>query len=96
VLAFQDLCGEAGGEAVCRQKLAANPRDLEARLGLASCLASEGRYREALEEFLTVVAKDKRFRDEAARKSMLAIFSLVGERSDLAEEFRQRLARTLY
>jgi len=96
VLAFHDQCQEAGGEAACRQKLAANPKDLEARLGLASCLASEGKYPEALEEFLAIVAKDKRFRDEAARKSMLAIFSLVGERSDLAEEYRQRLARTLY
>jgi thioredoxin-like negative regulator of GroEL len=27
---------------------------------------------------------------------MLAVFSLIGERSDLAEEFRRRLARTLY
>lgn len=96
VLAFHDQCKEAGGESVCRQKLAGNPKDLEARLGLASCLASEGKYPEALEEFLAIVAKDKRFRDEAARKSMLAIFSLVGERSELAEEYRQRLARTLY
>ncbi len=96
VLAFHDQCQEAGGDAACRQKLAANPKDLEARLGLASCLASEGKYPEALEEFLAIVAKDKRFRDETARKSMLAIFSLVGERSDLAEEYRQRLARTLY
>jgi putative thioredoxin len=96
VVALHDQCREAGGEAACRQKLAANPKDLEARLGLASCLASEGKYPEALEEFLAVVAKDKRFRDEAARKSMLAIFSLVGERSELAEEYRQRLARTLY
>jgi len=96
VLAFHDQCQEAGGEAACRQRLAANPKDLEARTGLASCLASEGKYPEALEEFLAIVAKDKRFRDEAARKSMLAIFSLVGERSDLAEEYRKRLARTLY
>ena len=96
VLAFYDQCQEAGGESACRQKLAANPKDLEARLGLASCLASEGKYPEALEEFLEIVAKDKHFRDEVARRSMLAIFSLVGDRSDLAEEYRQRLARTLY
>jgi putative thioredoxin len=96
VLEFHDQCQEAGGEAACRKKLAANPKDLEARLGLASCLASDGKYPEALEEFLAIVAKDKRFRDEAARKSMLAIFSLVGDRSELADEYRQRLARTLY
>ena len=96
VLEFHDQCREAGGEPACRKKLAANPKDLEARLGLASCLASDGKYPEALEEFLAIIAKDKRFRDEAARKSMLAIFSLVGERSELADEYRQRLARTLY
>jgi putative thioredoxin len=96
VLAFGDQCREAGGEAACRQKLAADPDDLDARLGLASCLASEAKYPEALEEFLAIVAKDQRFRDEAARKSMLAIFSVVGERSDMAEEYRQRLARTFY
>jgi putative thioredoxin len=96
VLEFHDHCQGAGGEAACRQKLAANPKDLEARLGLASCLASDGKYPEALEEFLAIVAKDKRFCDEAARKSMLAIFSLVGDRSELADEYRQRLARTLY
>lgn len=96
VMAFHDQCHEAGGESACRQKLAANPKDLEARMGLASCLASEGKYPEALEEFLAIVAKDKRFHDEVARKSMLAIFSLVGERSELADEYRQRLARTLY
>ena len=96
VLGFQDQCKEAGGAESCREKLAANPKDLEARFGLASCLASEGNYREALEEFLAIISKDKRFRDEAPRKAMLAIFSLIGDRSALADEFRQRLARTLY
>jgi putative thioredoxin len=96
VLAFQDECRRAGSEASCRKRLQTNPKDLEARFGLASCLASEGKYKEALEELLAIVAKDKRFRDELPRKSMLAIFSLVGERSELAEEYRQRLARILY
>jgi putative thioredoxin len=96
VLAFHEECEQAGGESACRAQLEQNPKDLQARFGLASSLASEGKYREALEEFLAIIAKDKRFRDEAPRKAMLAIFSLVGERSELADEFRTRLARTLY
>lgn len=96
VLAFQEECLQAGGENACRAKLEQDPKDLDARFGLASCLASEGKHREALEEFLSVVARNKRFRDEAARKAMLAIFSLVGDRSELAEEYRTKLARTLY
>jgi len=96
VLVFFEECRQAGGEATCRQKLAQNSSDLDARMGLASCLASQGLYRDGLEEFLKIVAKDKNYRDEVARKSMLAIFSLLGERSELSEEYRTKLARTLY
>jgi putative thioredoxin len=96
VLGFHLECESAGGEKVCREKVQKDPKDLDARFGLASCLAVSGQYREALEELLSIVAKDKRYRDEAARKAMLAIFSMVGERSELADEYRTRLARTLY
>ena len=95
-LAFHKECAQAGGEKTCHERLEKNPADLEARFGLAACLASSGKYREALEEFLTIVGKDKRYRDEAARKAMLTIFSVIGERSELADEYRTRLARTLY
>lgn len=96
VIEFHSDCKESGGEIHLRKILAKDPRDLSSRMALASCLAAAGRYREALEEFLAVVAQDKHYRDEGARKAMLALFSLIGERSGLAEEFRGRLARTLY
>jgi len=96
VLEFHKQCESAGGEKVCREAIQENAKDLNGRFGLASCLAAAGKYQEALEEFLEIVARDKRFRDEGARKAMLAIFSLVGERSELADEYRSRLARTLY
>ena len=96
VLAFQDECEKGGGEGFWRERLARDPGDLDSRFSLACCLAAAGRYAEALEEFLAIVAKDKRYRDEAARKAMLAIFSVIGERSDLADAYRTRLARTLY
>ncbi len=96
VIGFQADCEEAGGQASLRKTLESAPKDLEARMALASCLVAAGQYREALEEFLAVVARDKHFREDSARKAMLAVFSLIGERSELAEEFRGRLARTLY
>ena len=96
VIGFQADCEAAGGQASLRDTLERNPKDLAARTALASCLAAAGQYREALEELLEVVARDKHYREDSARKAMLAVFSLIGERSDLAEEFRGRLARTLY
>lgn len=95
-IGFQEDCEAAGGQAFLRQALQEDPKDLAARMALGGCLAAAGRYREALEEFLAVVARDKHYREDSARKAMLALFSLVGERSELAEEFRGRLARTLY
>jgi len=96
VLAFQNECEVGGGERFCRERLVKDPGDLDSRFALACCLAAAGKYPDALEEFLTIVAKDKRYRDEAPRKAMLAIFSVIGERSELADEYRTRLARTLY
>ena len=96
VLAFQDECKQGGGEQFWRERLAKDPNDLDSRFALACCLAAAGQYPDALEGFLAIVAKDKRYRDEAPRKAMLAIFSVIGERSELADEYRTRLARTLY
>ena len=72
------------------------PDDLEARYQLGCCLAAEERYQEALEIFLGTVTADRFFKDEAARKAMLQIFSIVGTRSSLADEYRGRLARAIY
>ncbi len=96
VIGFQANCEALGGQASLRQTLEDDPRDLAARMALGCCLAAAGQYREALEEFLAVVSRDKHYREDSARKAMLALFSLIGERSELAEEFRGRLARTLY
>jgi len=92
VLGFLETCREAGGEGACRQALGADPDDLESRYALGCCLEAAGRHEEALEELLAVVARDKRFRDEAARKAMVTIFGRVGIHSPLSDAFRRRLA----
>jgi len=96
VIQFQGNCDKAGGENTLKTLIAKDSSNLDARLALASCLTAKLEYRRALEELLALVGLDKYYDDDAARKAMLAIFSLIGERSDLAEEFRSKLARVLY
>lgn len=80
-----------GGEARAREILATTPGDLAALFALASALAARGALAEALESFLSVVAADRKFRDDAARKAMVTIFESLGPSHALTQQFRRRL-----
>jgi len=80
-----------GGEAQAKAAVAANPNDLEARFALASALAARGETREALEHFLEIVSRDRKFKEDGARLAMLAIFDQLGPGHELSQEFRRRL-----
>jgi putative thioredoxin len=95
-LEFHVVCGQNGGLKACANRAAAEPENLEARYAHGCCLAAGGDYRGALEEFLFVVTRNRNFREEAARKAMLIVFALAGERSPLAEEYRKHLAMVLF
>ena len=95
-LELQGICAQNGGPDATAARAAAEPTNLEARYAHACCLVVAGDFRAALEEFLAILTRDKNFQDQAARKAMLTVFGLVGERSDLAEEYRKRLALVLF
>jgi putative thioredoxin len=86
----------AGDPAAWRDRIAANSRDAEARYQLGLHLAARGEWRPALEELLAVVRIDRSLGDDGGRKAMLRVFDVIGPRSDLAEEFRGKLASAIY
>ena len=78
--------------------MAAKPDDLPARQQLANALALAGRYRDALEQFLALVQRDRQWGDEAGRKGLLNLFTLLAAQADqeaLVREYRVKLSRTL-
>jgi len=89
--------GASGGadEGALRARLHADPADLAARLELANRLAARQDHRAALEELLEIVRRDRTFGDDAGRKTMLQVFSLLGPDSDLVREYRARLSAAI-
>jgi len=83
-------------EAELRAKIAADPGDIASRYALASLLATEENYEDALAEFLEVVRRDRKYNDDGARKSMLALFTVIGENHSTTKTYRQQLANVLF
>ena len=90
--------GAGADPAALAARIAAHAGDLDARLQLAHVLALAHDYRPALEQLLEIVRRDRQWQDQAARKTMLDLFTLLGgnaQYDDLVREFRIQLARTL-
>jgi len=87
----------AGPDAVsARATLAAEPGNSAARHALAAHHAVDGDYGAALEEWLTLMQRDRMYGDDVARRSMLAVFELLGSEDERIAPFRRRMASLLH
>jgi len=87
---------DAGGVAKCRAACAADPDNLELRLALADALAAAHQFQEALDICLELIRQDRARIGEPAREAMVKIFQVLGPGSDLASQYRRKLATALY
>ena len=82
--------------AALEAKVAAEPKDLDAKYELASAYRARGRNAEAVDLLLESVAIKRAHKDEAARMMLLEIFEAEGADSEIAQDGRRRLASLLY
>ncbi|PDW01742.1 tetratricopeptide repeat protein [Candidatus Viridilinea mediisalina] len=62
----------------------------------AARAARAANYEAAMQTLLTLVARDRAFRDDGARKALLALFAVLGDDHPLVPGYRRRLASTLF
>jgi putative thioredoxin len=95
-LALAAAAPDAGETTALRAKLAADPNDHQARFDLAKALAAKGEMGEAADQLLDIIASDRTWNDEAARKQLLTIFEAAGQMSEVAKAGRRRLSSILF
>lgn len=95
VLAFFQAGDEEGGAEAAQARLRQSEGDSAARYALAAAQARSGQLGEALENLLTLIQRDRRYRDDGARRALLTLFQYLGQASgpdqDLIYDCRRRL-----
>ncbi|MBX3476721.1 MAG: thioredoxin [Brevundimonas sp.] len=86
----------AGETAALEARLQADPNDHQARFDLAQAQAAAGDLKGAADSLLAIVAADREWSDQAARKQLLTVFEAAGGASDIARDGRRRLSSILF
>ena len=95
-IAFAKAGNSGVSEAELRENVGIDPMDHDSRLALATLLAGQRRYREAMDELLEIIRLARHWQDGTARTKLLAIFTLAANDAALVAEYRRKLANALH
>ena len=85
-----------GASVELEAKVKADPNNHQARFDLAQAQAGAGDLKGAVDSLLTIIAADREWNDQAARKQLLTVFEAAGPTSDVARDGRRRLSSILF
>ncbi len=85
-----------GHEPTLRERLEIDPNNAELLYEMGTVLAGQGKSAEALELLLRAAKLDKKLATSKVRETMVKVFHVVGVRSPLADEYRDKLSAVLY
>lgn len=78
------------------QKVAANPKDHQARFDLAVALNGKGQRAEAVAHLLQIVKQDRKWNDDGARKQLVQFFEAWGPADEATVDGRKKLSSLLF
>ncbi|MGJ4941083.1 thioredoxin [Bradyrhizobium sp. HKCCYLS1011] len=78
------------------QKVAADPLDHQARFDLATALNAAGKRKEATDQLLEIVKRDRKWNEDGARKQLVQFFEAWGGADEATIEGRKRLSTILF
>lgn len=87
---------EAGDVASLKAKVAADPKDFQARFDLAVALNVDGDRQGAVDQLLDIIAADREWNEQAARNQLLKFFEAYGSQDEITQTGRRRLSSILF
>jgi len=86
----------AGPVTELREKVDADPSDLQARFDLAQALQAAGETEAAVEELLELFRRDREWNDGAAKTQLFTIFDALSAKDPIALAGRRKLSSMIF
>ena len=77
------------------ETLKKEPDNLDARYQLSALNVVNGDYETAMNNLLEIIRRDRSYKDDAGRKALLDIFTILDNEGELVKKYRAKLASTL-
>jgi putative thioredoxin len=87
---------DLGPVADLEARVAADPKDYQARFDLALALNANGNREGAIEQLIEIVKRDRKWNDDGARKQLVQLFDAWGPTDEATLEGRKRLSSVLF
>ncbi len=95
-LEVAEQAAQLGPVAELEKRVAADPLDHQARFDLAIALNGNNRRQEALDHLLEIVRRDRKWKDDGARKQLVQFFEAWGPTDEHTVSGRRRLSSILF
>lgn len=95
-LSFARIASEEADLSKLERAVVADPDDLDTRYRLAAHYVLRGDFEAAMNQLLEIMRRDRSFRDDAARKGLLAVFEILGGRGELVNRYRSQMFNILH
>lgn len=95
-LTFSLIATKAPSLKTLESQLAENPNDMMAHYQLSATKVLEGAYEVAMEHLLEIMRRDRKFEDDAGRKGLLTVFTLLDNQGSLVNRYRGKMSALLY
>lgn len=96
LIKFGRIAKTAPEEQALERAIGADPDNCEARYQLSAKKVMRRQFEPALAQLIEIIKRDRRFGEDAGRKALLDIFTLLGGQAPLVKHYRSLLATALH